>query len=185
MRVDLRLGSLRHFVAHASRCFGNSMFTQGEFRLPPSLPHCVLVTRHIHIWGGAHLQWINTWCTPSPHFTFNFDDSALLAASYWQPLVWRMDGTHISSLLLSLDFHYFSTTIFFGTPVAWNFAIRRLLKLVCFVRRISRRFSPLCNCGQGVSNMQANLHYACACLQIDGFDKQLDRMLLDMSCLER
>ena len=56
---------------------------------------------------------------------------------------------------------------------------------VVSVRRIRKRFTPLSNFGQGVRKIRTKWHCTCACLQIDGSDKQLDRMLLDMASLVR
>ena len=123
----------------------------------------------------AHLQWISLGVhhrrTLLPVFLW------LLAASNLQPLVWHVV---IPCFLLLLDYKYLSDADrleFCYSSVA--------AACVCFVQRIRRRFSFFSNFGQGVSKMRAKWQYACACLQIDGFDKQLDRMLLDMASLVR
>ena len=89
---------------------------------------------------GAHLQWINFWCTSSPHFILNFGDSALLAASYWQPLAGAWTGlifsiVVITYFLLLLDYDYL------WDADRLEFCYSSVVAVcVVFVRWIRRRF---------------------------------------------
>ena len=134
---------------------------------------------------GAHLQWINLGVH---HRRTLHSTLGILCFSL------RLIGSRRFGALTGLIYSFVVIACFllvFDYDYPWDADHLELcyssVVAVCvvFVRRMRRRFSHLSNFGQGVSKMRAKWQCTCACLQIDGFDKQLDRMLLDMASLVR